>query len=218
MHENETWFRAVEQGEVAEVRRLLVADPSLAAARREDGMSALMVALYHRRQEVADVLAASRPELDVAEAAAVGDAHRIGELVAVRADCVQDRSPDGFTPLHLACFFDRPHAARTLVDHGADVDAEAANPSRVRPIHSAAAGKSDGCVELLIRHGCTVDATQGGGWTALHAACLHGLGSLVETLLRAGADPLQAAGDGRNAIDMARGAGHDEIVTRLSRT
>src|SRR5215204_4709133 len=88
-------------------------DPRLANARDEHGVSALLLALYHRRPDVRDALLAAGAEVGVLEAAALGDAPRLhGADLSVRGG-------DGFTPLHLAAFFGGPGAVRTLLAAGA---------------------------------------------------------------------------------------------------
>ncbi len=155
-------------------------------------VSELMSALYQRDKARVDELLAEDPTLDLFECAALG---RTAELPYVTE--VSERAPDGFSALHLACFFAHAETARELIARGADVNAIADNPTRVQPLHSAAAGQSAEIVALLLDHGATPDARQHGGWTALHAAAMNGDVQMARALLKHGADPDLAADDGQ---------------------
>lgn len=54
------------------------------------------------------------------------------------------------------------------------------------------------------------------GFTALHLACDRGHADVVELLVKNGADPGVKDGDGFSAIDLAREAQHEHIVSILS--
>jgi len=208
-------IEAVDHGDLEVVRLLLDATPALAEAHDPDGVPLLLRALYRGQAEIADVIAERRTHFDVLEASALGRADELRRLLENDSTAVAERSADGFTPLHYAAFFDRPEAAAALLAHGADVDAEASNPSRVRPLHSAAACRSLTVCRRLLEAGADPNRRQRGGFTALHSAALHGEAELVELLLEAGADPVISAEDGRTAADFAAEGGHTGIEQRL---
>src|SRR6188474_2340462 len=99
------FLAAIKEGDAARVRELLAADPSLAEARDENGVSALMLSRYHAAHEATAAIRAARAELDVFEAAALGDADRVHELLHVDPSLVDARSPDDGAALHFAAFF-----------------------------------------------------------------------------------------------------------------
>ena len=142
-------FEAIRGGDVARVRELVDADPSLAAARDDNGLSAVLTALYHRQPQACEALLAVGPELDVLEAAALGHADRLRD----DPDALSARSPEGFTALHLAAFFGRAEAVRALLAAGAPADADPDNDLRVRPIHSAVAALDHDGVRALLEAG-----------------------------------------------------------------
>src|SRR5215210_8403797 len=123
-------FEAIRGGDAARVRELVEAEPSLAAARGEDGLSAVLTALYHRQPEACEALLAAGPELDVLEAAALGRADRLRD----DPDALSARTPEGFTALHLAAFFGGGAAVRLLLGAGFAADADADNELGVRPL------------------------------------------------------------------------------------
>ena len=208
---------AVQSGDAAKVRNLLHDDSSLAAAKDANGVSAVMHALYHRRPEIADLLIAAKPELDIFEATAAGKTDQLSEMLKRDPESPKRWSADGFTALHFAAFFNRPEIARMLIRHGADVSAAAKNPMKVTPLHSAAAAHSREIVRLLLENDAPADARQHGGWTALHEAAQIGDTEMVRDLLQFGADPQARNDDGKTPADMAAGKGYEEILKLLSR-
>lgn len=212
----EAFFAAIKQGDRAEVERLLASDPGLASARDADGASAVLTAAYHRQREILAILVATGPELDVFEAATVGDLDRVRALVEADRSLAAAVNTDGFFPLGLAAFFHHPEVVRYLVAAGADPRAAAKNPMNVTALHSAVADGGDRESALaLIAAGADVNARQRHGWTALHGAADSGDRAIVEALLAAGADPALANRDGKTAADVARERGHAELVALL---
>lgn len=211
----EKFLDRVTAGSVEEVALALEAHPELAGSRNENGVSALLTALYHRRPEVADLLS-PHLALDVHEAAALGDLEALKSRLDEHPGAHLALSPDGFTPLHLAAFFSRVEAARLLLARGASPLATAENPTRVQPLHSATAARSLELVKLLLEAGADVNARQQGGWTPLHAAARHGDESLVRQLLEAGADVSLPADEGSTAATLAGDAGHIAVAALLT--
>ncbi|MGH9276739.1 MAG: ankyrin repeat domain-containing protein [Acidimicrobiales bacterium] len=210
-------FNAIETGDSALVARLVQEDPARAAARNQAGLSAVLAATYKHRHDIAGVLLAAGPELDVFDAAAVGDTGRLAELTDGDPGLATAYARDGSTPLALAAYFAQPAAVKVLLARGADVHARARNDMEVQPLHAAVAGRSAKSVGLLLRAGADPNARQHGGWTPLQAAAAHGDTAMVDLLLAAGADPDEAANDaGATAASLAGDNGHEELAARLS--
>lgn len=178
-----TIFEAIQAGDTDELRKALRDDPGAAGARRDDDVSAVRAALYVQRQDLADVVLEAGPELDVFDAAAVGDVDRLTELLDADPSLVGAWSGDGFAPLHLASFFGRGEAVRVLLDRGADVGAASRNDMKVQPLHSAVAVQSTEIVAALLVAGADPNARQQGDFTPYMAAERHedtGLMRLLE--------------------------------------
>jgi ankyrin repeat protein len=205
---------AIAAGDPDAVRAALAADPAASGQAGPDGVSPLLRCLYRGRRDLAEIVRASGPRMDLAGAAAVDDVAAVASLLTGAAE-VDARTSDGFTALHLAAFFDAPHAAALLIRGGADVDAVADNVTRVAPVHSAVAGRSTAVVVALVAAGADVDVTQQGGFTALMTAAQHGDGPLADLLLACGADPGRLTHDGRSAGDLAEAAGYEDLAARL---
>jgi uncharacterized protein len=206
---------AVQSGDLGRVRACLDADPSAATARDPQGVSARLLALYRGREDLARMLAGAGDPPDVFEAAALGDLDRLRERLDRDPSQARGRTADGFTALHLACFFGRDAAALLLLDRGADPDAVAQNPMRVTPLHSAVAAKHGGIARLLLDRGASPHVRQQEKWTPLHGAAHNGDLETVECLLRAGADPAARNDAGTSVAEIARDAGHTAIAGRL---
>jgi ankyrin repeat protein len=154
-------------------------------------MSELLQAVYSGDQARADELLAENPELDVFEAAAVGRADRLRELLDGDPSVANAWAEDGFQPLGLASFFGHADAARLLVERGAEVNSASRNEMKVMPLHSAAAtGDPDARYELaklLLEAGADPNARQQDDYTPLMAAEQHGDERLQSLLIERGA-------------------------------
>ena len=199
----------------AEALRLLEHHPTLCA--QEDEPSALMLALYHRQTALAEAIAARRDYLTVFEAAALGSTAALERNMRDAPAAATAHAPDGFTPLHLACFFGHADAARLLLAANADCNAVATNGSLLRPLHSAATQGSVEICRMLLEAGADPNALQQSNFTALHAAALRGNIALAELLLERGANPHAKADDGRDAAMIAVDAGYSAFAEQIER-
>src|SRR5438552_15867577 len=109
-------FDLIRAGDADGVRGLLAREPSAAAARDDDGVSALMHAAYRRDPDVTEAIRAASPARDIFEAAA------FGALDGLDGD-PDVYSADGFTPLHFAAMGGHAEAVRALLERGADPNA-----------------------------------------------------------------------------------------------
>jgi uncharacterized protein len=213
MVETQLCFQLLASGDLDGVRRLLQEDASVSQARDASGVSLLMQALYRGRRDLAELISAKK-ELDIFEAASLGEIKRLKECCQDKS-AVNSYSRDGFTALHFACYFGPAEAARVLVESGAAVDSIAANAMKVMPLHSAASSRNREAARLLLENGAPVDARQQGGWTPIHAAAQNGDRAMVELLLQYHADPTLANDDSKTPASVAKEKGHLDLVTLL---
>lgn len=211
-------LEAIAADDAERARALVRKRPASAGVRDESGVSALMRALYRGQEEVAAAIREALPELDVFEAAALGDVEALRDRLDSDPASLFAWSADGFTALHFAAFFGEEETARLLIGRGADLEAPSRNVEfapQARPLHSALAARRRGVAAMLLAAGADANARQHGGSTPLLQAAQHGDDELVELLLEHGADSSARLEDGRTAIDLARAAGATELADRL---
>jgi len=154
-------------------------------------MSDLLQAVYRGDQARVDELLAADPDLDVFEAAAVGRADRVRELLDEDPSLANAWAEDGYQPLGLASFFGHAEAARLLVERGAEVNSASRNDMKVMPLHSAAAADDPDVryeiAKLLLEAGADPNTRQQDDFTPLMAAEQSGDERLAKLLSEAGA-------------------------------
>jgi uncharacterized protein len=212
---SQEFFEAIRAGDRGKVETLLNTNAGLLGAKDEKGLGAYTAAKYSGRNELAAMLLERGVELDLFAACMAGARERAAELIGREPELAKAYSHDGWTPLHLACFFGHPTLAEILVVQGAEVNARSRNPMQNMPLHAAAAGRSREAVRILLEHGAEVNARQEGGWTALHAASQNGDAETVRLLIAAGADVQMRAANQQNALDLALTKGHPAVVEVL---
>jgi len=215
MSKVQEFFNAVRAGDSAAVSALLAADPSLGAARNEQGQSALLFAVYNGRNEIRDLLLARGVPLDLFDAAAAGQLVRVKELVEKDPASANSFSPDGFPVFALAAVFNQRAVAEYLLSRGADVNSISRNPAGYTALTGAVAFGHQDVVSWLLSHGANVHHRYGPGYTLLHEAASSGRLEMVRVLLDAGADPAARTNDGKTPLSFAEERGHAEVAALL---
>ncbi len=215
MSSPEQFLDAARAGDVDQLRTMLAENRELMQSRNELDQSAILLALYHRKPEVAEFLLSAGVELNLHEAAAVGALDRVKTLVAERGRLIDAHATDGFTPLSLAAFFGHLDVARHLVDQGANLNLAANNKMMVAPLHAAVASRNTAIVELLVSAGADVNQQQQHGFTPLHAAAQNGDEAIAALLLAKGARKDVRADSNQTAMDLALLKGHAGVVALL---
>lgn len=182
---------AVKARDTDKVRTLLTQDPALARIVTEDG-SLLLTAIYYGAREAAALIRAQRDDLDVFEAAVVGDIERLRQLLSSQPELVNAGQPGGGRPLHLAAFFRQTEAVALLLEHGANVHLyslfEKPHVPRNTALHAALAGGGWEAASLLVEAGADVNAVDSIGLIPLHNAAFAGHVPSIELLLSRGAN------------------------------
>jgi ankyrin repeat protein len=210
------FFDLIRQGKTAEIAAAVETQPTVAKSRDAQGISALMLAVYTHQPVIRDFLLTHLSDLDIFEAAAVGNCHRLHHLIAEDAMAARAISPDGWTPLHLAAAFSSADAVTLLLEHGAHIHQLSHNPLRNQPLHACIALNSSlDVVRVLLEGGADINASQHGGYTPLLQAAAAGKKDLVVLLLENGARPDCICDQGKSAADYARERGHTELAEIL---
>lgn len=197
------FISSVRQGEIEKVRAMLIEHPELADARDKNGLSAVMNAMYYQRRAVADLLVASRLDLDIFEAVATSQTGRVKFLLERNHSQASNYSSDGFTPLHVAAFFGRPEIAEALIAAGAAINLVSKNQLRAAPLQSAAAGRQPGVARVLLANGADPNVRGDGGYSPLHEAAGNGDLGLVKLLLDYRANINARGDDGKTPFTIA---------------
>lgn len=208
-------MEAAKQGDTAEIKRLVGGQPELLTARRENGESPLMAAMYYGKPQAVEMLLTLGAAVNVHEAAALGDGEYMAYLLQEEPEQLSAHNYDGWTPLHLAAFFGGEEAAAALIELGADVNARSANRMANTPLHAAVAGRKFHLAHLLLQRGADPNARQEGGWTALQQAAGNCDTYMARLLLDHGADPGLAQDSGLTALAIAEMKGCEDVAALL---
>lgn len=203
MPAEQEFLKAVTDGNTTRVKELLKKNPSLAKTRGQDGVSALLQAVYRGRDEIVNLLLASGINLDIFEAAATGRTERVRAILKSKPDLANAFAPDGFTPLGLAAFFGHLETVKVLLDGGARVNVSSRNALKAVPLRSAAVAGHLDIARLLIARGADVNARGEGGETPLHEVAGGGRIEFARLLLDHGADINARGDDGKTPLTVA---------------
>jgi ankyrin len=154
------FIKAVEDGNIKVVERMLEKNHSLAQAKLDNKKGIITPALY---------IALS-----------------MGHNEIVKLLLANGASPkDNPRALRIA---KDPEMAKLLIDNGADVNWKDGNNSALTALHFFASSGNAKVAELLINNGAEIDVKNGMGQTPLHQAALEGRLDTVKLLISKGAD------------------------------
>lgn len=106
-----------------------------------------------------DILVTS--EKEILQAAEDGNIEKLKLLLIQDNKLVNCSDQDGYTPLHRACYSNKPEAVDLLLSLGADVSAK--TEMQWQPLHSCCQWNNKECAVRLIQHGADVNACSEGG-------------------------------------------------------
>lgn len=210
-------FTAVKAKDVTRVKELLAQDEKLANTKTEHGESPLLLSVYYGAKDVTEFLVNQGVDLNMFEAASIGNTQKVQEFLQENPNAINDYSSDGWTALALASFFGHKETAEYLLTQGADLMKRSTNSMDNTPLHAALAGRRSEVAKLLIEHGADIDNIAGGGWTPLHLASANGDAEMVNVLLSRGANVNRKNDDGNTPLALAEEHKHDAIVELLKK-
>lgn len=206
---------AIKKGDNEQLKMLLASNPELANGKTEQGLSFLQLAAYYRNVNAIALIREKKKQIDLYEAAAIGDLAVVQFHVTENPTLVNSYSIDSFTPLGLACYFGHLDIVKFLIEHGADVNKASSNAFRVAPLHSSTAISNFEITEYLLRNGADVNVKQQSGVTPLHSAAHNGQPKIVQLLIDYGSDINAITSDGKTPFDMATEKGYHETAELL---
>jgi ankyrin repeat protein len=197
-------FELAAADETVAVLAALPTGVPLHQLRNANGESLIQYCAYRRRPATLAALLAREPPLTLHEAATLGRADRIADVLAASPWAIDTLSPDGWTALHLAAHFGHATTLAALLASGADANLYSRAFERNLPLHAACAGGKVECALRLLPATRDIDARQGGGWTALMLAAEDGLLPVVAAMLARRADRALVNDKGKTALALAQ--------------
>ena len=131
------------------------------------------------------------------------------------AEIIEPMTPDGVTPVYIACKNGNVECAKLLMDAGAAAS-RTTKKGRLTPLFSACQAGKPKAVELLLQQkDVRIELRTSDGRTALYAAAEGGDASCVSQLLERGAKIDTRRDDKSTPLIVAAYYGHDEVVEML---
>ena len=185
------------------------------AGETEATVSEVRQALYRGDRAAADALIAAGATPNIFDAASLGDARAVREMIDADPSLVHAWSADGFTALHFAAFLGGPDAVRGAGRRGCRRGRGRANAMLVQPLHSAAAhGNVESC-RLLLDAGADPNARQQGDFRPIDEAIHTDNAALIALLRERGADDNDVSVAVRASSGTARTVRSNAIGRRL---
>ena len=150
-------FAAAAKGQTDELRSLVEEDPGLVNTHSPEGFTPLGLAVFFGHPETVDALLAAGADVNLTS-----------------------RESMKMPPLGSAMAVQRNDIARTLIEHGANVNGKATND--LTALHTAAARGNVEAAKLLLEHGADVNAASTDGKTPLTYAQERDHPEMVEFL------------------------------------
>ncbi len=215
--QTDEFLEAVQKGNLSKINQLLDTNPDLASSKAKNGVSVILLALYHGHQDIARTIASKKHELDIFEASVLGKLEQVKDLVGQDPSLVNSYSPDGFTPVALAAYIGQKEITEYFILKGADVNAMAKNATGFTALTGAIANNHVEISKILVKRGADVNHRYEGGVSPLMEACMNGNNELVNFLLANGADPSAKTKEGKSPLTFAKDKNHVEVVEVLKR-
>lgn len=219
--EAEEFIGVLTRGDSKAIRAALEADPRLANAKTEKGITPLFVAVSNGIVPMAELLVEAGADVNQETVAgylplhiaARGRNDMVEKLIGWGAE-VNAKDYKGLTPLHEAAAYNSARSIKELLEAGAQINARA--DDGMTPLHVAGRAGSTEAVELLIAEGAKMNATDGAGRTPVHAAAVATeTPKALRRMLRAKADPSPRDQNGATPAHYAAAAGHVQNVSYL---
>jgi ankyrin repeat protein len=212
MLDKKAFFETIRAGDLAAVMSLVEADASLASARNDSGVSAVLTAVYMGHGEIRDFLIANGAVLELPEAAAVGNLGRVRELIEKNQAHADALSADGFPVVALAAFLGHLEIVQYLAARGADINAVATNGSGYNALTGAVTSGHIAVVRWLLEHEADANYRYSAGYSPLLTAAANGRLDIARLLLAHGADPHATTNDGKSPLSLAIERNHPEVA------
>jgi len=150
----------LKERNASKIESLLEEHPEILDLQDENGSSDFLLLAYSGMTSLFEKAKDKKSPFTFHEAIVGGKMEIVkDELEKSKGNLVNQYSPDGFTPLSLAAFFDQTAIAKFLLTHHANPNLVANNSSKVNALHSAVAKENYELCTLLIKYDVDVNAT-----------------------------------------------------------
>ena len=199
---DEKLLKAVSEGTLEEIKKLIIAGANVNAANDSLGGTALNIALYGNLKEIADFLIKQGSKVNsiyrhIFTSVVERGSKELIELLLTHGVIVNADLGHGRTALMIAASKSNKEMMELLIEHGADVNSAISEQYRVgwdyisvgtTVLMEVVKNGSLEITKLLLEHGADVNAVDEDGWSALTYAVNGGSKELVELLIAHGAD------------------------------
>lgn len=149
---------------------------------------------------------------DIFNVARTGTVDEVKTLMEHNPDCINDVSPEGYSPLILACYRGNAEVADFLIQHVKDINAGSGMGTALM------AATVKGNVELvkkLLEKKADPNIPDSNGTTALIYASIFKKHEVADFLIKAKANPYAKDNRGNSAIDYAILSNDDKLIQIL---
>jgi len=147
------------------------------------------------------------------EAIDQGDSVAVAAMLDTNPALIDDRLPNGRSPLHTAAYGGKLNIVELLLNRGAD--ANAATGSGSTPLHGSTLAGYEAIVRLLVENGADINIANRGGYTPFTNAAMSGSLPTMRFLVDAGASIEPATDGGIVPLVCAINSGKPEAVDFL---
>ncbi|KRE35629.1 ankyrin repeat domain-containing protein [Paenibacillus sp. Soil522] len=158
---------------------------------------------------------------DVFQAAQLGEASRLKDILEFHPHLANTENGDGLTPLGYASHFGNKDVVEILLNYGADVDAVSHSKISYIPsntaLHAALAGERNvDVISLLLTHDAQTNIFDSNGHTSLHTAAFHDDNlEIIRLLIEHGADVNAKVEGGETVLSLAIKQGNNKVAELL---
>ncbi len=221
---SDEFLKAVTEGNLASVRKMLAEDARLLAAKDTTGKSAYALALLHGHTQVAGFLAESGYSADLHEAALAHDWKRFDELTSTLSeetlDDINSDHPIGGTAMFAAATSGAGSDMWRVYAVCGDPNISPRGETGVTALQTALRYPDLPTAEItaatLLSNATDPNPAANADRPPLHIAAERGSTELVEMLIRVGADVRAADQSGNTALQVAQSARQAAVVQMLT--
>jgi len=190
--------------------------PEVLDEKDEQGTTGFLLSAYSQNKDLFETARKYKKSFSVYESIIAGKLESLETFLEADKSLIDKFSPDGFTLIALAAFFNQNEIVKYLLQMGADPSICSNNPMKVNALHAAVAQNNLPICQMLITHGIDVNISQMKNITPLQASVHRGNIEITKLLLEQDAYVTFKNDDGSNAIDIAEAEGHYTILDLLN--